>query len=598
MDRRRWLESAAAIAGAAAWPHAHAAAGAPAKTLRVAFRVAETSFDPPQIGDENSAFVAASIFEAPLTYDYVARPVKLKPLTAAALPEVSADFTTFTFRLKPGIFFADDPAFQGRARELVAEDYVYSVKRFYDPRWNSELLYIFENAKVLGLSELREKALKGGGPFDYDTPVEGIRALDRYTFRLKLGTPDPRMHFNFAMAARTGAVAREVVEAYGNDIGEHPVGTGPFRLGTWRRATSIELLRNPRFREEVFHGEPAEGDAVAQQIARELAGRRLPLVDRVDISVIVESQPRWLAFLDGSLDLLELPNEFARLALPGGGRIAPHLAKKGVRAQTSLRPDMYMTFFNMDDPLIGGNAPAKVALRRAVALALDDEERTRLVDNGQAIPAESVVAPFTSGYDANYRSTMSEHSRSRAMALLDTWGYVDRDGDGFREMPDGSPLVLRLASSPSQRSRQIMDLWRKHMNAVGLRIRFDVANWPDLLKMSRAGSMMMWSFIWVAQSPDGGFFLSIAYSRNKGESNDARFALPAFDRLFEKQKGLPDGPERDAMFREAKNLLAAYMPYKAHSHNIVTDLLQPRVIGHWRHPFMRELWKFCGVDGA
>jgi ABC-type transport system substrate-binding protein len=411
---------------------------------------------------------------------------------------------------------------------------------------------------------------------------------------VKLAEPNPRMHFNFANPGLTGAVAREVVEAYGDDIAAHPVGTGPFRLGIWRRQSFIELVRNPGFREQVFEGVPTPGDVQAEAIASELAGQRLPRVDRVHISVIIESQPRWLSFVNGDQDVLELPNEYARLAIPRG-QLAPHLARKGIKMQSALRSDMLMTFFNMVDPVIGGYTPDKVALRRAVALALNDDERRSLIEHDQAIAAQSVVAPFTSGYDEHYRSLMSEHSVTRARALLDIYGYVDRDGDGFREMPDGRPLLLRLACQPDQRSRAISELWRKQMAAVGLRIRFDVANWPDLLKMSRAGTLMMWTFTWIAESPDGGFFLGLAYSKNVNESNDARFSLPAYDRIFERQKVMPDGPERDAVMREAKNLLAAYMPYKSHSHGIVTDLLQPWVNGYWRHPFMRDLWRYVGL---
>ncbi|HUG25587.1 ABC transporter substrate-binding protein, partial [Piscinibacter sp.] len=495
------------------------------------------------------------------------------------------------------IFFADDPAFGGKPRELVAQDYVYSIKRYYDPRLNSEHLYVFQNAKVLGLSEVREQALKTKQPFDYDREVEGLRALDRYTFRVTLAEPHPRLHFEFANPGRTGAGAREVVETYGDDIAAHPVGTGPFRLGRWRRASSIELVRNPGFRGQFFEAEPAADDAEAQDLARALAGKRLPLVDRVEISVIVESQPRWLAFVNGGLDQLELPQEFTPLAIPNG-RIAPHLARKGIRAQTALRPEMQHTFFNMEDPVVGGYSPDKVALRRAIALGLNDEERLRLYSHGQGIVAQSVIAPFTSGYDADYRSTMSEHDPARAKALLDLYGYVDRDGDGWREQPDGSPLVLRLASTPDQRMRAANELWRKQLTAVGLRIRFEIANWPDLLKMSRAGSLMMWGYVWIADSPDGAFFLGIAYGPNAAESNDARFSLPAYDRLFEQQMVLPDGPQRDALMREAKNMLAAYMPYKAHSHQVVSDLLQPWVRGYLRHPFMRDLWRYVGVDAA
>ena len=598
MDRRDWLAGSAAMLAATSLqqPRAKVVAGV-AKTLRVAFNTAETGFDPVQISDFNSSTVVSSIFESPLAYDHLARPLKLRLQTAAAMPEISADFTSFTFRIRPGIFFADDPAFGGRPRELVAQDYVYTVKRFYDPKYTAENVYIFENAKLLGLSELRETARRNKAPFNYDVEVEGIRALDRYTFRVRLGAPGPRFHYNFAAPLYTGAVAREVVQAYADDVAAHPVGTGPFRLASWRRASRIELVRNPAFRAQFFEAEPALDDAEAQRLSAELAGRRLPLVDRIEISVITEDQPRWLAFINGALDLVELPNGFAPLAIPGD-QLAAHLQRQGVRLQRALQPDMTMSYFNMDDPTVGGNTPVKVALRRAIALAYDGDEANRLVRNGQATLAQSVVPPFTSGYVPAYRSEMSRHSRAEAMALLDVFGYVDRNGDGWRDRPDGAALVLRLASLPDQASRRRNEVWRKHMAAVGLRMEFDIATWPDLLKKSRAGALMMWGFTWVAASPDGGFFLGIGYGPNASESNDAHFNLPEYDRLFERQNVLPDGPEREALMRAAKNLLLAYMPYKVHAHNIVNDLQHPWVRGHWRHPFSRDLWRYVGVDAA
>jgi len=565
--------------------------------LRVAFNAAETGFDPPMVGDQNSALVLSSIFESPLTFDYLARPVKLRPQTAVALPEIGSDFKSFVFRIRPGIFFADDPMFDGKPRELVAQDYVYSVKRYFDPKLNSEHTYLYETAKILGLNELRARTLKSKTPFDYDHEVEGLRALDRYTFAVRTAAPSPRLHYLFAVPNFSGAVAREVVEHYRDDIAAHPVGTGPFRLHSWRRASRVELVRNPAFRVQLFEAEPTPGDSEAQALARQLAGRKLPLVDRIEASVINEVQPRWLAFLNGQLDVLELPRDFAPIAVPNG-KLAPHLAKRGMRAQRALQPDMAMTYFNMEHPVVGGYTPEKVALRRAVGLAMDNAEYVRHVLRDQGIVAESVIPPSTFGYESEYRSTMSEFSRSRAMALLDMHGYVDRDGDGWRERPDGSPLVLRRASGPDQSSRAVNELWRKSMNAVGLRIGFDIATWPDLLKMSRAGSMMMWGFIWAAQTPDGGFFLGIGYGPNSGESNDSHFALPAFDRLYERQNVLPDGPERVALMREGKKLLTAYMPYKVHAHEVVNDLAQPWVRGYWRHPFMRDQWRYVGVDAS
>jgi ABC-type transport system substrate-binding protein len=570
------------------------AQAAQGKHLRLAFPAPESTFDPPQTNsDRYSSDIIAQILESPLAYDYLARPVRLVPSTAAALPEVSADGRSFTVRLKPGIYFQDDPAFKGRKRELVAEDYVYSIKRFYDPQYNSSDLYLYEQQKLPGLSELRQKALKDRTPFDYDTPVEGLRALDRYTFRLTMGDDDPRFIYRFADSTIMGAVAREVVEMYGRDIGAHPVGTGAFRLKAWRRASRIELERNPDFREMFYDGTPAD-EPLAQQIAARLKGRRLPLVDRITVDIVEESQPRWLSFLDGSYHWLEVPGVYVPVAAPNG-RIAPFLQKKGVRLQRQLQPDMTMSFFFMEDPIVGGYTPEKVALRRAIGLAQDQQAYIRLIFGGNGIPAQSTIPPFTSGYDPAYKSEMSEHDPARAKALLDLHGYVDRDGDGWRELPDGRPLMLRMASLGDQRSRAANDLLRRELTAVGLRIQFEVSTWSELLKMSRAGTLQMWGYSWAATSPDGGFFLGIAYGPNAMEANDPRFVLPAFDELFRRQLRLPDGPEREAVMREAKNMLVAYMPFKVHLHRVISDVVQPWTLTYWRHPFMRDLWRFIDL---
>ena len=342
MRRRDWLGASAAWLALPSGAAQAAARSAPADTLRVALETAETGFDPLAIGDENSNRVAACIFESPLCYDHVARPVKLRPLTAAALPEIADDFRSFTFRIRPGILFADDPVFKGRPRELVAQDYVYSLKRHYDPRWNSPNLYRLEAARIIGLSELRQQALKDKQPFPYEREVEGLRALDRYTFQVKLAEPSPRFHQEVMTdAANFGAVAREVVEFYGDKIMEHPVGTGPFVLAEWRRSSRIVLARNPGYREVRYDEEAPADDPRSQAIAAQLKGRRMPMLDRVEIAIIEEAQPRWLSFLNGQTDLMErLPNEFAPAAAPND-KLAPNLARKGtVRVDQAMATEL------------------------------------------------------------------------------------------------------------------------------------------------------------------------------------------------------------------------------------------------------------------
>jgi ABC-type transport system substrate-binding protein len=576
---------------------ARADASAP-RILRYAFLVAESGFDPAQITDLYSRTLAAGLFEAPLEIAYMAHPAALRPCTAAAMPEVSADFQTFTFRLKPGIFFADDPAFNGRKRELVAEDYVYSIKRHYDPRWKSGNLYILENAKILGLSELRQRLMKEGRPFDYDTPVEGLRALDRYSFQIRLGEPAPRFLYNFADGSFLGALAREVVEFYGERIGEHPVGTGPFVLKRWQRSSRIVLARSPSYRDVRWDETPPPGNARLAAEAERLRGRRLPLVDEVHVSIIEEAQPRWLSFLNAEQDLLDqLPAEFAPSVIPNN-RLAPHLAKKGIAMVRYPRADVSMSYFAMEHPVVGGYEPHKVALRRAISLGVDLDREIRLARRGQAVPAQGPVPPQVFGHVPQLKTEMSDHSVARARALLDMHGYVDRNRDGWRETPDGQPLVLEYATSPDQQNRALNELWQRNMDALGIRIEFKVAKWPEHLKASRAGKLMMWGVGWNGAVPDGDTFLGLAYGPNKGQSNHARFDLPAYNALYERQRRLPDGPERLALMTEAQKLLVAYMPLKIHVHRVFTDLAHPWVLGYHRNIFVREFYKYVDVDPA
>lgn len=591
--------TAHAASSAAASTPAETTAVQPAqKVLRYAFPAAETGFDPAQISDLYSATIISNIIEAPLTYDYLARPVKLVPLTAAEMPQVSADFKTYTVKIRPGIYFADDPAFKGKKRELVAADYVYSLKRIFDPRWKSPSYPGFSDEQVLGLEALRKKALDTRQPFDYDTEIEGLRTLDRYTFRVTLGKSSPRFITNFSSAVSAGALAREVVEAYGDKIMEHPVGTGPYVLSEWQRSSRMVLTRNPNFRMQVYDAQPPADDPAAQAIFQRLKGRRLPMIDRVEISVIEESQPRWLAFLNQEHDMLDrLPAEFANLAIPNN-RLAPNLAARGIQMVRAPLPDITYSYFNMQDPVVGGYTPEKVALRRAIALAYDTAAEIRLVRRNQAVPAESTLPPMTFGYDPHWKSEMSLYDPARAQALLDLYGYLDRDGDGWRDLPDGRPLTLVYSTSADQTSRQLNELWKKYMDAVHIKIEFKIGQWPEQLKAARAGKVMMWGLGQSAGSPDADGFLAMGYGPRKGEDNLEFFDLPAFNQLYDAQTVLGDTPERLALMQQASKLLVAYMPMKVHVHRIATDLTYPWVIGYQRHPFMREFWRYIDIDAA
>lgn len=601
-DRRRFTATlataTAGVLGAGAWPARatpEAGPGGEGNVLRVLFEAAETGFSPGQVGDLYSLRVTSHIFEALLGYDPLAMPVKLVPCTAEALPQVSADFKVWTVRLQRGILFADDPAFKGKPRELVAADIVFTFKRIFDPATKSPVFSSLGEDGIVGLDKLRERAVKDKKPFDYDSEVEGLRALDRYTVQFKLSASRPR----FATTLASGyfvTVAREVVERYGSDIMAHPVGTGPYRLKSWRRSSRIVLERNPVYRDARYRSEPAEDDAEGQAWARRFNGRRLPLNDGVEISVIDEGQPRWLSFLNGQADFARLPAELSLIAAPNG-KIAPNLAKQGITLRRFVNADVAMSYFNMEDPVVGGYTADKVALRRAVELAYNIDAEIRLIRRGNAIAAQAPMAPHTFGYDPTFHTDQSSYDPARAKALLDIYGYLDRNGDGWRERPDGSPLLLTMATEPDQLNRQFNENWLRSLTAIGVRVRFEVAQWPEHYKASRAGKLQMWFLGGTSSTPDAQGDLETMYGESLGEANLARFKNAEFDAIYRSALDMPDTPERAALFKKASEIVVAYMPYRIHVHRIYNDFSRPWITGY-RQPFFRDdFWHQIEVDG-
>jgi ABC-type transport system substrate-binding protein len=360
----------------------------------------------------------------------------------------------------------------------------------------------------------------------------------------------------------------------------------------------IALERNPSYRERVWTAEPAGDDAEGQAIAARLRGKKLPLLDRVEISIIEEQQPRWLSFLNGEHDFIDrLPADFINVAMPGR-QVAPNLKKQGLRGSITLVSDIVLTYFNMEDPVVGGLEPHKVALRRAISLGVDLEREIRLVRRGMAIPAQSPIMPHLSGYDPAFKSEASEFNPPRAKALLDLHGYVDRNGDGWRELPDGQPLTLNLATQPDQTSRQANELWKKNMDDIGIRVVFQTAKWPENLKAARSGALQMWGVASGASGGDGQGMLTRYYGPQAGNQNLARFKLPAFDAIHDKLSELPDGPERLALFDQAKRLAIAYMPYKLHCHRFVADMMWPAMDGYRRPVYWNEWLHMVDMDPA
>ncbi|HEX8610888.1 MAG TPA: ABC transporter substrate-binding protein [Telluria sp.] len=537
------------------------------KVLHTLLANSETGLDPAVASDIATLSLLENLFDPLLRYDVDARPVALRGNAALALPQVSADGLVYTFRLRPGMLFAPDPAFKGQRREVTAADYVYSLKRLYDPALKSPWLFLFEG-KLKG-----DAALKGA--FSHATEIAGLQAPDRHTLRITLAAPDRNFLFYLAMPA-SGVVAREVIDAYPGQAGNHPVGSGPFRLGEWKRSDKIVLLAN-------------------RDWGIERHGRRLPLLDKVEVRIAEEFQGRMLGFLSGEYDYLEQVPESLTDMVIRNGQLKPELAARGIVLTRFPVLQTYYMWMNMEDPLLGGYGKDKVALRRAIALSYDSAEDIGLLKKGFALRAESPLPPNVLGYDAAYR-TPAPYNKALAQALLERFGYRQRDADGFRRGPDGKPLTLTMHSEATVGGRLRDELWRKNLNAIGLRVVFRTDKKTEIIKASRLGKVQMFESNWIADFPDGDNFYQLLYGANRGRANYARFNLPAYNERYEQARQLGDSPARQQLYGEMNQLIHAYNPWVPLSHPLSADLQHPWLKNYKRHPVEFTTWRYLDID--
>ncbi|MFS2005591.1 ABC transporter substrate-binding protein [Duganella sp. CT11-25] len=541
----------ALVVAAGAAPPSALAQDAP-KVLHAFLSTGETGLDPAVASDVASLSLLENLFDPLLRYDYLARPVKLQPNTLTAMPTVEDGGLSYTFHLRQDVYFTPDPAFKGARRQATAQDYVYSFKRLYDPALKSPWTYLFEG-------------------------VADMQAVDKFTLRMRLKAADPNFLFYLAIPA-TGVVAREVVEAYGAQVGNHPVGTGPFKMGTWKHSDQISLLANRDFRPMAFQG------------------KRLPLLDRIDIKIMEEYQSRMLGFLNGEFDFLEqVPESMKEMVLTDDARptLKPELARKGMVLSPFPVLQTYYMWMNMDDPLIGGYGKDKVALRRAIALGYNSAEDIAQMKKGLALPAVTPLPPNVLGYDPAYRSPVA-YDPALANALLERYGYR-KGADGFRTLPDGKPLTLVMHSESSTVGRLRDELWRKNLNAIGLKVVFKSDKKTEIIKASRLGSVMMFETNWVADFPDGDNFYQLLYGPNSGRANYARFNLPAYNQRYEQTRVMADSPRRTALYDEMAQIIHAYTPWVLLTHPISADLQQPWLKNYRRHPVEFTNWRYLDV---
>jgi oligopeptide transport system substrate-binding protein len=525
------------------------------------------TFDPAQASDSYSNQSQYQVYEALYEYKYLARPYDIQPLLAAAPPEVSEDGRVYTIRVRTDIEFQDDEAFPGgKGRAISAHDFVYSIKRLTDVRTQTYGWWIFDG-KVVGLNDFRAASEKlpalpdSVHPALYDREVAGLRALDDSTIRIELTRPFP--YFKYILAMPYAAlVAHEVVDHYGPEFLNHPVGTGPYILKEWRRGLRLTFVKNPKYKHGVYPNEGTAADSAAGLLAD--SGKALPFIDRAELYIFNETQPMWLNFLRGNLDRSSIPKDnYSQAVTPAKG-LRGEFAERGIRLTRVWQLDLTYICFNLIDPLLGKNRK----LRQAMALGYDVETVIERFYNGRGIRAQSVIPPELAGYDSTFRSPYGEYNPARARKLLAEAGYPG--GKGLPEL-----VFLTVAGTES---RQRGEHFAQNMAGIGVRVRVESCTWPEYLERLQNRKFQLVGASWMADYPDPENFLQLLYGPNKppGENN-ASYQNDEYDRLFDAMTRLQDGPERLAIIERMKAVAAEDAPWIFAVHRVAEVLAYDRV---------------------
>lgn len=548
-------------------------------TIQVALTSNVKSLDPLAATDAYVNTVVGQVYETLLHYHYLKRPLQLEPQLAEALPEISKDGLTYTFKIKKGVKFHDDPAFpNGKGRELTAQDFIYSWKRLADPANQSEAFWVFDG-KIKGLNEWREKIRKG--EVNYDTPVEGLEAPDTHTLVIKLARPFYQLNYVLAMMP-TAVVAKEAVEKYGKEFLNHMVGTGPFKFESWTRNSKVVLVKNPNFRVDKYPSEGEPGDKEKGFLND--AGANLPLVDKLVFNEIIEDQPRWLNFMKGDLDYVGIPKDSFDNAVKDN-KLVPDLANKGVKLEINREPDVTYTAFNMDDPVVGKN----LELRRAIALANDTNTLIQKFYNGRGIVAQSPIPPDIDGYDDNFKNPYKEFNVAKAKEHLAKAGY-----------PEGKGLpTLEYATVNSSTSRQMAEFFQQNMEKIGIKVKISSSSWPQFTDKIREKKAQLYSIAWSADYPDAENFLQLLYGPNASPgTNGSNWKNKEFDELFKKASLTPPGPERTKMYQAMRDIFVKELPWVPMSHRLSYTVYYDWLKNFKNHSIIIDNYKYLRVDPA
>lgn len=520
-----------------------------AKIYRHAMDGAPGSLDPVQAASIYANFIVVNIYDTLYRYKYFARPYQLTPNLAAAMPEVSDDGLRLKIRIKTGVHFIDDAAFDGGVgRELKASDFVYSIKRHFDPDSRAQGAWLWQN-RIVGLDLWKKEGS------DYDIEVEGLRALDDYTIQITLTRPFPQLVHTLTQGY-AAVVPREAVEKYGQEFASHPVGSGPFKLLSRDSARAV-MVKNPDFRQIPFdlNDEGYDPTVHVDTGFEGLQGRNPPFIDRLEIEFIIEGAARWNALTAGAVDFIKAPVSQLDSVLSQRKPITlkPELADR-FHFEASPEAGFIYTNFNMADERIGYHPDPNQnrrnrALRCAIVKAFDWDKNSEIFfyDIGQVFPG--IIPPTMSEYEADGDHSYIKRDLKGAIALLQDNGW---DESNLPMLEYGFPNSVGARQAFEQLRNFMMDAGYPSSKIQPL----IYATYGDYQRAYSQGKITMINSSWTMDYPDVENLMQLYYGPNAAPgSNSASYNNPDYNRLYEISAVMNESPERTRIYREMNRML-------------------------------------------
>ena len=542
--------------------------------------------DPMDIGDTTSSGIASNFYECLYQYHYLKRPYEMIPCLAAEMPTFSADRLTLTIPIRQDVYFHDNECFPGgKGRQLVAEDFVYSWKRIAYVKNVSKNWWILES-RIVGLDEFREATKDvAKAQMDYRQDVEGLKAIDKFTLQIKLTKPWPAVVYGLSHLP-LAAVPREAVERYGDNLINHAVGTGPFRLTQWVRGSTIVMDRNETFREERYPSEGEPGDREAGLL--EDAGKRLPLIDGAKFKIILEDSTYWLTFMNGDSDLAGIPKDNFSSAISESRELSADMKDIGVVLHKYPEPTTFWIGFNMEDPVLAENLP----LRQAMNLAFNRKAFLKRFSNDRGIVARGPLPPVTPEYSPDLNSPYTVYNLEKARQKVAEAKALHRKRTG-QALPTLKMFVPGTDVTPVQMSQS----YRRDFKRAGLDVDVDNLDWPTMQDKVKTKSAQIFTMGWIMDWPDAENMLLLWYGPNKSPgANNMNYQNPKFDELYAKITVMPPSPQRTEILRQMEQIVVDDLPCVFASHR-VSYLLHYKWMKNYKpHSYGYGLMKYHNID--